>query len=106
VDKQIELINGNALEVIPTLDKAFDLVFIDALKDDYPSYYQLVINKLTPGGYILVDNVLWGGKVLDDPISDPTTRVIHRFNQMVREDERVENLLLPVRDGLMIIKKL
>lgn len=106
VDKQIELVNGNALEVIPTLDKAFDLVFIDALKDDYPSYYQLVINKLTPGGYILVDNVLWGGKVLDDPISDPTTRVIHRFNQMVREDERVENLLLPVRDGLMIIKKL
>ena len=53
-----------------------------------------------------MDNDLWGGKVLDDPISDPTTRVIHRFNQMVREDERVENLLLPVRDGLMIIKKL
>lgn len=106
VDKQIELINGNALEVIPTLDESFDLVFIDALKDDYPNYYQLVINKLTPGGYILVDNVLWGGKVLDDPISDATTRVIHRFNQMVREDERVENLLLPVRDGLMIIKKL
>jgi predicted O-methyltransferase YrrM len=106
VDKQIELINGNALEVIPSLVESFDLVFIDALKDDYPSYYQLVINKLTPGGYILVDNVLWGGKVLDDPIADATTRIIHRFNRMVREDERVENLLLPVRDGLMIIKKL
>ena len=106
LDKQIELINGNALEVIPALDQSFDLVFIDALKDDYPSYYQLVIDKLTPGGYILVDNVLWGGKVLDDPIADATTRIIHRFNQMVSEDVRVENLLLPVRDGLMIIKKL
>lgn len=106
VDKQIELINGNALEVIPALNESFDLVFIDALKDDYPSYYQLVMDKLAPGGYMLVDNVLWGGKVLDDPIADATTKIIHRFNQMVSEDVRVENLLLPVRDGLMIIKKL
>ena len=106
VDHQIELINGNALEVIPTLNDSFDLVFLDALKDDYPRYYELVLDKLVPGGYIIADNVLWGGKVLEDPIPDETTRIIHRFNQMVRADERVENLLLPVRDGLMLIKKL
>jgi len=106
VDHQIELINGNALEVIPTLNDSFDLVFLDALKDDYPRYYELVLDKLVPGGYIIADNVLWSGKVLDDPIPDETTRIIHCFNQMVRVDERVENLLLPVRDGLMLIKKL
>jgi predicted O-methyltransferase YrrM len=106
VDQQIELINGNALEVIPGLDDAFELVFMDALKDDYPNYYKLVLEKLVPGGYIIADNVLWGGKVLDEPIADETSRVIHLFNQMVSEDDRVENLLLPVRDGIMIIKKL
>lgn len=103
---QIELINGDALEVIPTLGESFDLVFIDANKDDYPDYYKLVIDKVTAGGYILVDNVLWGGKVLDTPLEDSTTRTIDQFNKMIAGDQRVQNLLLPIRDGIMIIKKM
>ena len=102
---QIELINGDALEVIPTLTENFDLVFIDANKDDYPDYYKLVIDKVAAGGYILVDNVLWGGKVLDTPLEDSTTRNIDQFNKMIAGDLRVENLLLPIRDGIMVIKK-
>ena len=105
LDKQIELINGDALQVVPLLKESFDLVFIDANKDDYPAYYDLVIERVPPGGYILVDNVLWGGKVMDIPAADDTTRIIHQFNQKVNMDRRVENLLLPLRDGLMVIKK-
>ncbi len=103
--EQIELINGDALEVIPALKETFDLVFIDAHKDDYPNYYRLVIDKVKAGGYILVDNVLWGGKVIDAPQDDSTTRAIDQFNKMITADQRVENLLLPVRDGIMVIKK-
>ena len=103
--KQIELINGDALLVLPSLKERFDLVFIDANKDDYPAYYDLVVERVTPGGYILVDNVLWAGKVMDIPPADDTTRTIHQFNQQVNKDRRVENLLLPLRDGLMVIKK-
>jgi predicted O-methyltransferase YrrM len=103
--EQIELINGDALEVVPELMGTYDLIFIDANKDDYPAYYNLVIDRLEPGGYILVDNVLWGGKVLDKSLSDGTTRNIDHFNKMITRDQRVENLLLPVRDGIMVIKK-
>ena len=106
LEKQIDLINGDALEVIPSLAGSFDLVFIDAHKDDYPAYYDLVIEKVPSGGYILADNVLWGGKVLERPIADITTRIIDKFNKMVSEDRRVENFLLPLRDGVMLIKKL
>lgn len=106
MEKQIELINGDALEVIPSLKGSFDLVFIDAQKDHYPDYYKLVIDKVAKGGYILADNALWGGKVLDTPLKDDTTRIIHRFNKMISHDKRVQNLLLPLRDGLMVIKKL
>lgn len=106
LDKQIELINGDALEVIPSLAGSFDFVFIDAHKDDYPAYYNLVIEKVRSGGYILADNVLWGGKVLDRAQADATTKIIDQFNQMVNSDPRVENLLLPLRDGVMVIKKL
>jgi len=106
VEEQIELINGDALEVLPSLAGSFDLVFMDAHKDDYPAYYDLVIEKVRSGGYILADNVLWGGKVLDSPLSDSTTRIIDQFNQKVNGDPRVENLLLPLRDGVMVIKKL
>jgi len=106
LEKQIDLINGDALEVIPSLAGSFDLVFMDAHKDDYPAYYDLVIEKVPSGGYILADNVLWGGKVLERPIADITTRIIDKFNKMVSEDRRVENFLLPLRDGVMLIKKL
>lgn len=102
---QIELINGDAREVIPTLTESFDLVFMDANKDDYPAYYKLVIDRVVTGGYILVDNVLWGGKVLQTPLEDQTTRTIDQFNKMIAADQGVENLLLPIRDGIMLIKK-
>ena len=102
---QIRLINGDALELIPELRDTFDLVFIDANKDDYPDYYKLVFDKVRAGGYILADNVLWGGKVLDASLPDATTRIIDQFNKMIQADQRVENFLLPIRDGLMIIKK-
>ncbi len=105
LEEQIELINGDALEVIPALKGSFDLVFIDAHKDNYPNYYNLVIDRISAGGYLLADNVLWGGKVLDDKLPDQTTRTIDQFNKMINSDERVDNLLLPLRDGVMVIKK-
>jgi caffeoyl-CoA O-methyltransferase len=103
--EKIELINGDALEVLLKLEDTFELVFMDAHKDDYTDYYKLVIPMVETGGYILVDNVLWGGKVLDSNLSDPTTRAIDQFNKMITADPRVENLLLPVRDGIMLMKK-
>ena len=105
VADRIELRNGEALQIIPGLQDSFDLVFLDANKEEYPAYYNLIIDKIPSGGYILADNVLWGGKVFENPEADPTTAAIHRFNQMVSEDDRVESLLLPIRDGLMIIKR-
>ena len=105
VSDRIELITGDAMKIIPGLHGLFDLVFLDAGKEEYPGYYELLIDKLHSGGYILADNALWGGKVLEDPGADPATSAIQRFNQIVTEDARVENLLLPIRDGLMIIKK-
>jgi len=106
LEDQIELINGDALKVIPSLTGSFDLVFMDAHKDHYPDYYNLVIERVPSGGYILADNVLWSGKVMDSPLTDATTSTLHQFNQMVTNDPRVENLLLPLRDGVMMIKKL
>jgi predicted O-methyltransferase YrrM len=100
----IELKQGQAQNIIPTLDKTFDLVFIDADKKNYALYFDLVIGKVNPGGLIIADNVLWSGKVLD-PEQDTDTLGIHRFNQKIAGDARVENLLLPVRDGLMIMRK-
>jgi predicted O-methyltransferase YrrM len=105
LQEQIQLINGNALELIPGLQETFDLIFLDANKDDYPAYYSLVFDKLRPGGYILADNVLWGGKALDDKGMDQTTRIIDQFNKSIQADQRVQNTLLPIRDGLMVIQK-
>ena len=103
--KKIHLHIGNALEIIPSLHLNFDLVFIDADKENYPAYYDLVFDKLKSGGYIIADNALWGGKVINDR-NDSETVGIHEFNKKVTADKRVENLLLPVRDGIMIIRKL
>ncbi len=101
---QIKYHLGNALEIIPTLDEVFDLVFIDADKKNNANYYQLVFDKVRPGGMIVVDNVLWSGKVLHG-ITDKDTVEIKKFNEMVHQDARVEKLILPVRDGLFIIRK-
>lgn len=104
---QIEIRTGNAADIIPTLDDGIDLVFIDADKPNYSLYFDLVIDKLRPGGFILADNVLWSGKVVE-PIkeSDKSTVAIHAFNQKVLDDPRVENVLIPIRDGIMAARKL
>ena len=103
--EKVELHIGDARDLIPTLEASFDLVFIDAGKKDYSLYYELILDKLRPGGLILADNVLWSKKVLY-PSKDEDTELIKAFNKMVQEDERVENILLPIRDGLTIARKL
>ena len=97
---------GNALEVIPKLDKTFDLVFIDADKPNYVNYFNLIIDKLNTGGVILSDNVLWHGKVIEklDP-KDHSTKAVLEYNKILNEDERVESIILPIRDGLTISKR-
>lgn len=105
VADRIQYMIGNALDIIPTLEHTFDLVFIDADKVNYSNYFDAVIDKVRGGGYIIADNVLWSGKVLDkEPGKD--TKAILDFNQKVHNDERVQNVLLPVRDGLMVLRKL
>lgn len=104
---QIHMHIGNAVEIIPTLDKTFDLVFIDADKENYINYYNAVFDKVPIGGYIIADNVLWSGKVLDkkEIENDLDTKVIVEYNSMIQNDDRVENVLFPIRDGLMIARK-
>ncbi|RLD68083.1 MAG: methyltransferase [Bacteroidetes bacterium] len=103
---QLFLHIGDALDVIPRLPNNIDLVFIDADKRFYLNYYQRVIDKMKPGGLILADNVLWGGKVIN-PIedNDEYTKGILTFNDFVQKDKRVENVILPVRDGIMMLRK-
>ena len=103
---RIHFYNGNALNIIPTFDITFDIIFIDADKKNYAAYYDMVFDKVKSGGYIIADNVLWSGKILDAPEKmDSDTKAIDLFNKKVNEDDRVENILLPVRDGLMIARK-
>lgn len=96
---------GDAAHIIPALDHVFDLVFIDADKENYSKYYDLVFDKVRAGGVILADNVLWSGKVTK-PKPNKDTRALLEFNQKVMIDPRVENLLLPLRDGIMMIRKI
>lgn len=97
---------GNAVDLIPGIEEKFDLVFIDADKINYPAYFDLVMNKLNTGGFIIADNVLWSGKVLmEEELMDKDTKAIHEFNSKVQNDSRVENVLFPIRDGLMIVRK-
>ena len=93
-----------ALDLIPGLNEKFDLVFIDADKENYSRYFDLVIDNVNLNGIILADNVLWSGKVLDEE-PDKDTRAIISFNRKVTEDDRVQNVLLPVRDGIMMMRK-
>jgi predicted O-methyltransferase YrrM len=96
---------GNALEIIPTLNKKFDLVFIDADKENYINYYQMIVPMMNKGGIILSDNVLWSGKVLEEVKSnDKSTKILLEYNKLVNEDERVETVLLPIRDGLTVTR--
>ena len=95
---------GPGTEIIPQLNEKLDLVFIDADKPNYSNYYNLVFDKLRPGGFIIADNVLWSGKVLD-PGDDENAKALVEFNKMALADDRVENVLLPIRDGLMVVKR-
>ncbi len=96
---------GNAIEIIPGLDLMFDLVFIDGDKREYIEYYKLIIDKVKTGGFILADNVLWGGKVIDTDTRDPQTLGVINFNNFISLEQSVEKLILPIRDGIMIIRK-
>ncbi len=96
---------GNAIDVLPTLSQPWDLVFIDADKANYSAYYDLVIDQMPSGSFIIADNVLWSGKVTDKDKNDKDTEAIRKFNKKVHEDDRVQNVLFPIRDGLMILRK-
>jgi len=104
MEEKILLHIGKAEEVIPALTENFDLVFIDAGKQDYGLFYDLIIDRVRPGGLLLADNVLWSGKVLN-PGNDADALALHAFNDRVQADDRVENLMLPVRDGLLVMRK-
>lgn len=102
----IKLHIGDAAEIIPALNEKFDLVFIDANKRHYVDYYNMVFDMLNPGAYIFADNILWDGKVVEEVAAkDKQTQGILAFNKMVQEDDRVENVILPIRDGMMVVRK-
>ena len=105
LERRIVFHIGDACEIIPRLEGMFDLVFIDADKRQYSRYYRLVFDKVRPGGLIVADDVLWDGKVLETDSRDAQTKGILEFNDLVQKDERVENILLPLRHGLMLIRK-
>ncbi|MBU2927491.1 O-methyltransferase [Winogradskyella psychrotolerans] len=104
--KQIIQHTGSALDIIPELEDTFDLIFIDADKPNYSNYFNLIIDKLNPGGVILSDNVLWHGKVVE-PLDekDKSTKAVLEYNTLLKNDERIETVLLPIRDGLTISRK-
>jgi caffeoyl-CoA O-methyltransferase len=105
VDSLITQITGDALEIIPSLDVIFDLVFIDGDKREYSDYYRAAKDKVRPGGFIIADNVLWGDKVLEKETKDPQSRGIIDFNNLIKLDNSVEKVIVPVRDGLTLIQK-
>lgn len=102
----IRLHIGNALETVPQMGLMFDLIFLDGEKTEYPDYYTAFMNYLRPGGYMIADNTLWDGHVADSSYdSDPQTTAVKKFNDMVHADQRVETAIIPIRDGLTIIRK-
>ena len=97
---------GNAMEIIPTLSETFDIVFIDADKTNYSNYYDLVFDQVNTGGYIIADNVLWSGKIVEFKRNlDPDTQALIDYSEKVNADNRVQNVLFPIRDGLMVVRK-
>lgn len=105
VASKITQLTGKAQDIIPALDLAFDLVFIDGDKREYVDYYRLIIGKVKPGGFILADNVFWGGKVFEPDTNDPQAMGIINFNEMIRKETIIDNVIIPLRDGLMLIRK-
>lgn len=106
IENQITQHIGNALEIIPKLDTSFDFVFIDADKENYPTYLDLIIDKLKPGALLVADNVLWSGKVVEMVnIEDKDTTGLIAFNKKIQKDDRLTNVLIPLRDGLMLARK-
>ncbi len=105
-ENTIELKIGDAAEIIPELTQPIDLVFIDADKKNYPMYYDLVFDKIRTGGLIICDNVLWDGKVFDPSAKDKKTKILRDFNLKLKEDNRIEKVLLPIRDGLFLARKI
>jgi predicted O-methyltransferase YrrM len=105
VEKKIRQITGNALEIIPTLEEKFDLVFIDGHKREYCDYYRLSIDKVKNGGFIIADNTLWAGKILEPDTKDQQTKGIIEFNEMLMREKNIEHIIVPLRDGLSIIRK-
>ena len=105
LDKKIKFISGNAIKTIPTINEEFDIVFIDADKMNYINYYDLIIDKVKRGGYIITDNVLWSGKVLEEK-KDKETENIHQFNIKLAADPRIQNVIVPIRDGVNLARKL
>lgn len=106
VEHQIKLHCGNALNIIPSLKEAWDLVFIDADKVSYIQYYELTLQQLKPGGFILADNVFFHGEVLEEKLTGKNAKAMAAFNEFVARDNRVQQVMLTIRDGLMIIRKL
>jgi predicted O-methyltransferase YrrM len=96
---------GRAQDIIPGLKESFDLVYIDGDKREYKEYYNVAAEKVKPGGFIIADNVLWGDKVLEKNPDDPMTKGIIEFNEMIRKQKNIEKVILPVRDGIMLIRK-
>ena len=105
VEDKVESIIGDALQILPTRKETWDMVYIDANKQEYIDYFNLVIDHVRPGGLIITDNVLWSGKVVTDR-NDVDANVIHRYNEMIANDPRVKVLMLTIRDGLSIARKL
>lgn len=106
LSNQIQLVVADAKEYVATIKTPIDLIFIDADKKNYLTYYHLIIDKLASGGIVIADNVLWSGKTtMPESTMDKETLALHQFNQFIKQDVRVENMLLPIRDGLMVIRK-
>ncbi len=103
--EQIQLHMGDARKIIPSIDGDFDLILIDAAKKDNAAYFDILIDRLRPGGLMIADNVLWDGKVTQVE-KDKKTKMIDDFNKKIQADDRVENLILPIRDGILVIRKL
>jgi predicted O-methyltransferase YrrM len=104
-EDSIVQVTGRAQDVIPGIDQMFDLVYIDGDKREYTEYYNIIIRKTNPGCFIIADNILWGEKVLEKNSKDPQTRGIIEFNEMIGEQKDIEKVILPLRDGLMLIRK-